>query len=71
MKSALARIAAELRSQYEVAFEPSARAKSDGWHDVRFKLGELRDKQGRKVRANVRARRGFYESGAPRKSKSD
>ncbi len=71
MKAALARISVELRSQYEVAFKPTSRAKSDGWHDVRFKLGELRDKQGRKVKTNVRARRGFYEPGAPRKSKTD
>jgi Ca-activated chloride channel family protein len=66
MKAALTQIASELREQYEVAFVPSARAKGDGWHEVRFKLGELRDARGRKVKALVRARRGFYDEGSPR-----
>jgi Ca-activated chloride channel family protein len=66
IKAALTQIASELREQYEVAFVPSARAKGDGWHEVRFKLGELRDARGRKVKALVRARRGFYDEGTPR-----
>lgn len=67
MKAALKQIADELREQYEVAFVPSARAKDDGWHEVRFKLGELRDARGRKVKARVLARRGFYDESAPRR----
>jgi VWFA-related protein len=66
MKAALTQMAGELREQYEVAFVPSARAKDDGWHEVRFKLGELRDARGRKVKARVLARRGFYDESAPR-----
>lgn len=67
MKAALTLLAVDLREQYEVAFIPSARAKGDGWHEVRFKLGELRDARGRKVKARVRARTGFYDENAPRR----
>ena|ERR1700754_1386880 len=68
MKGALARIAAELRGQYEVSVSTTPRSKGDGWHEVRFKLAsELRDARGRKVKATLRARKGFYEAGAPRK----
>ena len=66
MRAALAQIADELRSQYEVAVATAPRAKGDGWHDVRFRLGELRDPSGRKLKALVRTRRGFYDAGAAR-----
>jgi Ca-activated chloride channel family protein len=67
MKAALTQIADELRNQYEVAVATAPRAKGDGWHDVRFKLGELRDANGKKVKALIRTRRGFYDAGAPRR----
>jgi Ca-activated chloride channel family protein len=66
MKDALTRVAAELRGQYEVSVSTVSRAKGDGWHEVKFKLAEVRDPRGRKVKTNVRARGGFYEAGAPR-----
>jgi Ca-activated chloride channel family protein len=68
MSDALRRIAAELRGQYEVSVSTTPRAKGDGWHEVKFKLAsELRDAGGRKVKATLRTRRGFYDAGAPRK----
>jgi hypothetical protein len=60
------KIAAELRAQYAVTVATSPRAKGDGWHEVKFKLVEVRDPRGRKVKTDVRARGGFYEAGAPR-----
>lgn len=67
MKGALTKIAAELRTQYEVTVAATLRAKGDGWHEVKFKLAEVRDARGRKVKTTLRTRRGFYDAGAPRK----
>ena len=68
MKGALAQTADELRNQYEVTVAAAPREKGDGWHEVKFKLAaELRDAGGRKVKATLRTRRGFYDAGAPRK----
>jgi len=54
------RIAIELRTQYMIGFVPAPAANKDGWHEVKFKLGEIRDARGKKVRAFLRAREGFY-----------
>ena len=67
LKSALMKIAAELRAQYAITVATPSRAKGDGWHEVRFELAGARDERGREFRRRVRARRGFYEAGAPRK----
>lgn len=67
MKAVLTKIAEELRGQYEVTVAAEPNAKGDGWHDVRFKLGELRDAKGKTIKAAVRTRRGFYEAGTPRR----
>lgn len=67
MKAALTRIAAELRAQYEVTVAATARAKGDGWHEVKFKLAEVRGAGGRKIKTTLRARKGFYDAGATRK----
>lgn len=66
MNATLAQVAAELRNQYEVTIATEPNAKGDGRHSVRFKLGELRDAQGKRVKAGVRTRRGFYDAGATR-----
>lgn len=67
MKGALAQIADELRSQYEVSVAAAPRAKGGGRREVRFKLvSEPLDASGRKLKAVVRARPAFYEAGAPR-----
>lgn len=54
-------IAAELRNQYVIGFAPAEAEKKDGWHDVRVRLGEVRDGSGRKVKAVPRFRAGFYD----------
>lgn len=57
LNAAMVQIAAELRSRYTVAFVPAPNARKDGWHDVKLKLGELRDPQGRKIKPVLRAPR--------------
>lgn len=54
-------LAKELRNQYVIGFAPAADAKRDGWHEVRVKLGEVRDGSGKKVKAVPRTRIGFYD----------
>ena len=67
LEAAMEHLAAELRSQYMIGFVPAAdAAKKDGWHGVRLKLGELRDARGKKIKAVLRARAGFYDVPPPR-----
>ncbi|MFL6257241.1 MAG: VWA domain-containing protein [Pyrinomonadaceae bacterium] len=54
-------LARELRNQYVIGFAPAADGKQDGWHELRVKLGEVRDGSGKKVKAVARTRSGFYD----------
>lgn len=56
------RVSLELRSQYTIGFAPAPSARRDGWHDLSIRLGEVRDAQGRKVKAVLRTRPGFYDA---------
>lgn len=56
------RIATELRSQYMIGFTPTSAVKKGGWHEVRFKLTDLHDERGKKLRTYIRSRQGFYDA---------
>jgi Ca-activated chloride channel family protein len=59
MSAAMQAIAFELRNQYAVGIVPVAGA--GGWHEIKVRLAELRDKKGKGVKLRPRARRGFYD----------
>lgn len=55
-------IALELRYQYTLGIAAPPPAGSDGWHEIKVKLNEVRDARGRKLKMRARARKGFYEA---------
>jgi Ca-activated chloride channel homolog len=67
LNAVMIQIAAELRNRYTLAFVPDRPARGDGWHDLKIKLGELRDQQGKKVKPVLRARPGFYDETSARR----
>lgn len=66
INAAMTQVAAELRARYTVAFVPAPASNKSGWHEVKLKLGELRDAHGKKVKPVVRARAGFYDAAPAR-----
>ena len=66
LNAAFEDLARELRNQYVIGFAPAADAKKDGWHEVRVRVGEVRDGSGKKVKAVPRFRAGFYDVPPPR-----
>lgn len=66
LNAAFEDLARELRNQYVIGFAPAAKAKKDGWHEVRVRVGEVRA-GGKKVKAVARAREGFYDVPPPRR----
>ena len=67
LSAVMAGIAAELRSQYRIAVAPAADARGDGSTQLKFKLGEIRDARGKKIKAELRAREAFYGAALPPK----
>ena len=67
LNSAFEDLARELRNQYVIGFAPASDAKKDGWHEVRVRVGEVRDARGKKVEAVPRFRAGFYDVPPPRR----
>ena len=61
LNAAFEDLAKELRNQYVIGFAPADAGKKDGWHEVRVRLGEVRDGGGKKIKAVPRARVGFYD----------
>ena len=61
LNAAFEDLARELRNQYVIGFAPADAGKRDGWHEVRVKLGEVRDGSGKKLKAVPRTRIGFYD----------
>ncbi|HEX8337370.1 MAG TPA: hypothetical protein VF621_11615, partial [Pyrinomonadaceae bacterium] len=62
LNSAMEVVADELRNQYVIGFAPAPAGKKDGWHEVRVRLGEVRDGSGRKLKTVLRTRAGFYDA---------
>jgi Ca-activated chloride channel family protein len=60
------RLALELRSQYALGFAVGPSEKRDGWHELKVTVSERLDEKGKRIKFEVRARRGFYDEGARR-----
>lgn len=62
LKVAMTDLADELRYQYALSFVPAPTERKDGWHDLKIKVPDVRDRNNRKVKVVARFRPGFYEA---------
>jgi Ca-activated chloride channel homolog len=68
LSGAAAYVALEMRSRYKLGLAPGPSERKDGWHELKIKLAERLDPQGKKIKLRLRAREGFYGTPRPRKS---
>lgn len=68
LSGAAAYFALEMRSRYKLGLAPGPSERKDGWHELKIKLADRLDPQGKKIKLRLRAREGFYGTPRPRKS---